>query len=95
LNRVSACGFHIVLIIPRRPAPPAGRDATVKGVSFKLIQRIREEFEEFPGLRVSVTEAARFWGLDLSTCEAILKELLAIGFLTRGADHRYWPLQQS
>ena len=67
----------------------------MRGVSFKLIQRIREEFEEFPGLRVSVTEAARFWGLDLATCEAILKELLAIGFLAEGTDQRYWPLQRT
>ena len=40
----------------------------------KLIQRIREEFEESPGLRVTIDEGARFWGLDAEVCEPILSE---------------------
>ena len=55
----------------------------------KLVQRIREEFEEAPGLRVTLTEAARFWALDLATCERVLMELLRSGFLAREADDRY------
>jgi hypothetical protein len=55
----------------------------------KLVQRIREEFDEAPGLRVSVSEAARFWGLDESTCEQVLAHLFAAGFLSRGNDRRY------
>ena len=37
----------------------------------KLVQLIREEFEEAPELRVTAGEAARFWALDLSTCERV------------------------
>jgi DNA-binding IclR family transcriptional regulator len=61
------------------------------GTSFfpKLVQRIREEFEDAPHLRMSVSEAARFWGLDLATCERVLSELLRVGFVIRGADQRY------
>jgi hypothetical protein len=55
----------------------------------KLAQRIREEFEEVPGLRVTVSEAARFWGLDEQTCEQVLAHLFATRFLTRGDDRRY------
>ena len=55
----------------------------------KLTQRIREEFEESPGLRVTIDEGARFWGLDEHICEQVLSELLADGFLARGSDHRY------
>lgn len=55
----------------------------------KLAQRIREEFEEAPGLRVTVSEAARFWGLDEQTCEQVLTYLLATRFLTQRADRRY------
>jgi Fic family protein len=54
-----------------------------------LVQRIREEFEEIPGLRFTVAEAARFWALDLATCERVLAQLLSSGFLARGADDRY------
>jgi hypothetical protein len=43
-------------------------------VVLKLIQRIREEFEESPGLRVTIDEGARFWGLDAEVCELVLSE---------------------
>jgi len=55
----------------------------------KLVQRIRDEFEYFPDLRLTASEAARFWGLDLATSERVLSELLLSGFLTRSADNRY------
>ena len=52
----------------------------------KLVQRIREEFDYFPGLRLTASEAASFWGLDLATCQGVLRELLATGYLTRESD---------
>jgi DNA-binding IclR family transcriptional regulator len=55
----------------------------------KLVQRIREEFENAPDLRVTVCEAARFFALDFATCERVLVELLRAGWVTRGPDHRY------
>ena len=55
----------------------------------KLTQRIREEFEEAPGLRLTISEGARFWGLDETTCEQVLVHLFAAGFLSRGSDRRY------
>ena len=55
----------------------------------KLVQRIREEFEDAPGLRMTVNEAARFWGLDFTTSERVLAELFRRGVLTRGPDDRY------
>ena len=55
----------------------------------KLVQWIREEFEEFPDLRLTVTEAARFFGLDPVVCERVLLELNVMGFLTMDADRRY------
>jgi len=61
----------------------------VDAESIKLARRIREEFQEAPGLRLSPNEAARFWGLDLQTCEAVLNELRQVGFLWKTADGRY------
>ena len=55
----------------------------------RLVQIIREEFERAPDLRITVSEAARFWALDRSTCERVLSELLRVGFLALGADARY------
>jgi len=56
----------------------------------RLVQQIREEFEDLPDLRLTAIEASRFWGLDLATCQRVLAELLAAGFLVRDADQRYW-----
>ena len=58
-------------------------------VLLKLTQRIREEFEEAPGLRVTVSEGSRFWGLDEMTCQQVLVRLRASGFLTVDSDSRY------
>jgi Fic family protein len=60
----------------------------------KIVQLIREEFEEAPDLRITAREAARFWGLDLQTCERVLTELLRAGFLALGADARYTALRR-
>jgi len=55
----------------------------------KVVQRIREEFEETPGLRLTVREASRFWGLDERMCASVLAELTADGFLAEGGDKRF------
>jgi hypothetical protein len=55
----------------------------------KVVQRIREEFEETPGLRLNGLEASRFWGLDETTCELVLAELAVDGFLAQGVDRRF------
>jgi len=94
---VPACGFIPVVHIPRAGAISIGSTPlrTFRVVPMpppvlhKLVQRIREEFENAPDLRMNVSEAARFWGLDLATCERVLTELLRSGFLARGADERY------
>ena len=57
----------------------------------KLVQLIREEFENAANLRLTVCEAARFWALDLTLCERVLTELRRVGFLALGADARYRP----
>jgi hypothetical protein len=57
----------------------------------KLTQRIREEFEETPGLRLTVSEGARFWGLDEFTCRQVLVRLRTSGVLAADADQRYRP----
>ena len=56
----------------------------------KLVQRIQEEFEEAPGLRLTTHEASRFWGLDRAICERLHRELLLIGFVRKGPDQRYY-----
>jgi hypothetical protein len=46
-----------------------------------LVARVRGEFSEMPGLRLSLGQACRLWQLEVSVCEALLDHLVREGFL--------------
>ena len=46
-----------------------------------VIHRIREEFREMPGLRLTPAQAARMWGLERETCQTVIDALTACAFL--------------
>lgn len=48
-----------------------------------LIDRVRNEFLEMPGLKLTLAQAARFLCLDSSTCCDVLQSLIDSGFLRR------------
>jgi hypothetical protein len=54
-----------------------------------LIQRVRAEFEEGPGLELTIDQGARFLGLDLDTCARVLEALHRGGFLVLTRERRY------
>ena len=54
----------------------------VEGPSRLLLQRVRAEFIEMPGLSVTVWQATRLWNLDEHVCRAVLDLLVQGGFLT-------------
>ena len=54
----------------------------VEGPSRLLLQRIRAEFIEMPGLSVTVWQATRLWNLDVRVCREVLDVLVQGGFLT-------------
>ena len=47
----------------------------------ELVGRIRAEFMEMPGLRLTVTQASRLWGLDEGSCRRIIDTLIGASFL--------------
>jgi hypothetical protein len=51
----------------------------------QLVDRVRSEFLEMPGLRLTLPQAARLWGLDLPACEAVVDALIRSAFLQRTA----------
>jgi len=55
----------------------------------QMLNRVRGEFLEMPGLRLRIEKAQRLWGLDRSTCEALLTSLVQAKFLWRHADQAY------
>jgi hypothetical protein len=46
-----------------------------------LVRRIRAEFEEMPGLRLTLRQAARLWGMDPASCRAVVDALVGTSFL--------------
>ena len=47
-----------------------------------MLYRIRGEFLEMPGLRLTVAQASRLWHVDAGVCAAVLRRLVADRFLT-------------
>jgi hypothetical protein len=55
----------------------------------RLVRRVRGEFLEMPGLRLTPAQAARLWALDRGTSEQILDGLAMAGFLLRTREGAY------
>jgi hypothetical protein len=51
-----------------------------------LINRIRCEFIEMPGLRLRIEQAQRLWNLDRALCENVLRSLVETNFLRQYRD---------
>jgi hypothetical protein len=48
--------------------------------------RIRTEYWEMPGLKLTPAQAQRLWGLDRESCDTLLTELVTTAFLARTLD---------
>jgi hypothetical protein len=55
----------------------------------RLLDRIRSEYAEMPGLRLTRDQAARLWSLPRDICERLFSELERQGFLRRLTDGAY------
>jgi len=51
--------------------------------------RIRAEYLEMPGLKLTAAQASRFWHLGLEESRALLDSLVADGALARTSDGFY------
>ncbi len=46
-----------------------------------LADRVRGEFLEMPGLQLTMSQAARLWGMEQTACRAVVDALVAASFL--------------
>jgi hypothetical protein len=56
-----------------------------------VTRRVREEFREMPGLRLTPAQATRLWGLEHEVCRQVIDSLIAAAYLrwtTAGAVTR-------
>jgi hypothetical protein len=72
-------------IIEPRPTLPLGVAPTFN----TLVERIRAEYIEQPGLRLTEAQASRLWRLDEPTTRHALTLLTGVSFLQRSEDGRY------
>ena len=54
--------------------------------SDSILWRIRAEYGEMPGLKLTAAQARRLWGLDRESCDRSLGCLVTSGFLARTRD---------
>ena len=60
-----------------------------------ILLRVKGEFLEMPGLRVTEVQARRLWGLDADFCRSLLQELVRARFLFRTRDGAFMRCEQS
>src|SRR5262245_45394649 len=83
---------------PARPPHTAAQAATYGGQGASLVhtvERLRGEFLEMPGLRLSVIQVQRLCGVERSLCKAVLNALVEEKFLQQRADGTYARLTES
>jgi hypothetical protein len=51
-----------------------------------MVRRVRGEYLEMPGLRLTPEQARRLWVLDERSCDAVLGALVKARFLARTRD---------
>jgi hypothetical protein len=54
--------------------------------SDSILCRIRAEYSEMPGLKLTAAQARRLWGIDRESCDGLLAGLVTSGFLARTRD---------
>ena len=48
-----------------------------------LVDRVRGEFIEMPGLQLTEAQAIRLWGMDAEACRQVIEALVETAFLRR------------
>jgi hypothetical protein len=49
-----------------------------------LVDRVKAEFNEMPGLRLTVPQATRLWGMERTLCLTVVEALVRSSFLRWG-----------
>lgn len=55
----------------------------------RTMERLRAEFVEMPGMRLTARQIQRLCGVDAATCQAVLDTLVELKFLRVNGDGTY------
>jgi len=59
------------------------------------LRRVKGEYLEMPGLRLTPAQAQRLWGLDREACDALLGALVDTRFLYRTRDGAFMRVNRA
>ena len=59
----------------------------------EVLRRVKGEFLEMPGLRLTEAQARRLWGLDHDACAVLLGALIDANFLFRTRDGAFMRVE--
>jgi hypothetical protein len=62
--------------------PPRAEDLA------RLVDRVRGEFNEMPGMQLTEAQAARLWGVEPTACRSVVEVLVGTEFLRRTPSGR-------
>jgi len=60
-----------------------------------VLRRVKGEFLEMPGLRLTEAQARRLWNLDAMACQQLLTTLVADKFLFRTRDGAFMRVEHA
>jgi hypothetical protein len=64
-------------------------DSSLRSATKQIIDAIRGEFNEMPGMRLTHDQFCRLWHLERQEAERVISSLTASGFLRRDRNNRY------
>jgi hypothetical protein len=59
-----------------------------------VMRRVRGEFLEMPGMRLTEAQARRLWNLDAASCQALLTALVDSKFLFQTPEGAFMRIEQ-
>jgi len=69
---------------------PSRGGATARWTPIRtLLEQVKAEYVEMPGLSVTLQQAQRLWAADQATCEEVFGRLVAEGVLKRTTKGRF------
>jgi len=60
-----------------------------------ILRRVRGEFLEMPGMRLTEAQAGRLWNLDAASCRALLTALVDSRFLFQTSDGAFMRFESA
>ena len=62
---------------------------TIQSPARELLERVRAEYREMPGLCLTKPQMRRLWALGIDVCDATVDELVTSGFLRCRSDNSF------